>query len=84
MARDTWDERLDHFGSDFEPWLMRESKARTDLFEDSLDNLMTSSITRPSCLLIQSDKLAADFFHEYRAPDQLDDISTLSPAQTAD
>lgn len=82
MARDTW--TVDFNGFDEESRPIREIKANTDLLEDSLDNLMPTSITRPTLQLPQDFCFVPDFFHKYRLLDQIDDISDLSIILTAE
>jgi len=82
MARDTW--TVDFNGFDEESRPIREIKANTDLLEDSLDNLMPTSITRPTLQLPQDFCFVANFFDEYLLLDQIDDISDLSIILTAE
>ena len=48
MARDTWEVKFDYLSFDEQFWPIRANKANTDLKEDSLDNLMPTSITAPA------------------------------------
>jgi len=81
MARDSW--TVDFYGFDEESWPIRESQANTDLFEDTLNNLMPTSITAPALQLPQNNCFAADFLYEYRPLDQIDDIFDPSIIVTA-